>query len=148
MADHARRDDADGRAVALNDTVTKTPVTVHVDPSVRYQSVSGFGAAITDSSAHVLYGLTPDNRDAVMKNLFDPEAGAGIDFLRQPIGASDFAVGQDYSYDDLPAGQTDYPLRQFSIAHDQAQILPLLRQALKLNPNSRSSPARGACRAG
>src|SRR5258708_998762 len=39
----------------LNDTVTKTPVTVHVDPNVRYQAVSGFGAAITDSSANVLY---------------------------------------------------------------------------------------------
>jgi len=118
----------------LNDTVTKTPVTVHVDPNVRYQTVSGFGAAITDSSANVLYGLTPDNRDAVMRNLFDPKTGAGIDFLRQPIGASDFAVGQDYSYDDLPAGQTDYQLKHFSIQHDEAQILPLLRQALKLNP--------------
>src|SRR5882757_8739714 len=57
----------------LNGTVTKTPVTVHVDPNVRYQSVSGFGAAITDSSANVLYGLTPANRDAVMRNLFDPK---------------------------------------------------------------------------
>src|SRR4051812_28836631 len=50
-------------SLPLNDTVTKTPVTVHVDPNVRYQQVSGFGAAITDSSAHVLYGLTPENRD-------------------------------------------------------------------------------------
>ncbi|MFC0435014.1 glycoside hydrolase family 30 beta sandwich domain-containing protein [Kutzneria buriramensis] len=118
----------------LNDTVTKAPVTVHVDGGVRYQSVSGFGAAITDSSAHVLYGLTPDARDQVMRNLFDPRTGAGLSFLRQPIGASDFAVGQDYSYDDMPAGQTDYQLRHFSIAHDEAQILPLVRQALKLNP--------------
>jgi glucosylceramidase len=122
-------------SLPLNDTVTKTPVTVHVDPNVRFQQVSGFGAAITDSSAHVLYGLTPENRDTVMRNLFDPKSGAGINFLRQPIGASDFAVGQDYSYDDLPAGQTDYQLRHFSIAHDQEQILPLLRQALKLNPH-------------
>ncbi|HTI21896.1 MAG TPA: glucosylceramidase, partial [Kutzneria sp.] len=114
-------------SLPLNDTVTKTPVTVHVDPNVRFQQVSGFGAAITDSSAHVLYGLTPKNRDTVMRNLFDPKTGAGINFLRQPIGASDFAVGQDYSYDDLPAGQTDYQLRHFSIAHDQEQILPLLR---------------------
>ncbi|MEV4601940.1 glycoside hydrolase family 30 beta sandwich domain-containing protein [Amycolatopsis sp. NPDC049253] len=110
------------------------PTTVRVDPNVKFQTVSGFGAAITDSSAHVLYGLTPGNRDEVMKNLFDPRAGAGISFLRQPIGASDFAVGQDYSYDDLPAGQTDYDMKHFSIAHDEAQILPLVRQAKKLNP--------------
>ncbi len=58
-------------------------------------------------------------------------------FLRQPIGASDFAVGQDYSYDDMPAGQTDYPMRHFSIAHDEAQILPLVRRARQLNPSLR-----------
>lgn len=108
--------------------------TVRLDPGVKFQSVSGFGAAITDSAAHVLYGLAPAARDEVMKNLFDPRAGAGISFLRQPIGASDFAVGQDYSFDDVPAGQTDYSLRHFSIAHDEAQILPLVRQAEKLNP--------------
>ena len=108
--------------------------TIRLDPGVKFQSVSGFGAAITDSAAHVLYGLAPAARDEVMKNLFDPRAGAGISFLRQPIGASDFAVGQDYSFDDVPAGQTDYSLQHFSIAHDEAQILPLVRQAEKLNP--------------
>ncbi|WP_245787575.1 glycoside hydrolase family 30 protein [Amycolatopsis saalfeldensis] len=108
--------------------------TIRLDSNVKFQSVSGFGAAITDSAAHVLYGLAPAARDEVMKNLFAPRAGAGISFLRQPIGASDFAVGQDYSFDDVPAGQTDYALQHFSIAHDEAQILPLVRQAQKLNP--------------
>jgi glucosylceramidase len=108
--------------------------TVRVEPDLKFQSVTGFGAAITDSSAQVLYGLTPENRDTVMKNLFDPKTGDGISFLRQPIGASDFAVGQDYSFDDMPAGQTDYAMKHFSIAHDEAQILPLVRQAKKLNP--------------
>jgi glucosylceramidase len=111
--------------------------TIRLDPNVKFQTVSGFGAAITDSAAHVLYGLAPSARDEVMKNLFDPAAGAGISFLRQPIGASDFAVGQDYSFDDMPAGQTDYPMQHFSIAHDEAQILPLVRQAEKLNPGLR-----------
>jgi glucosylceramidase len=34
----------------------------------------------------------------------------------------------------MPAGQTDFELRHFSIAHDTAQILPLLRRAKQLNP--------------
>jgi glucosylceramidase len=113
------------------------PTTIEIDRAVRYQSVEGFGAAITDSSAHVLYGLSQDSRDEVMRNLFDPRTGAGISFLRQPIGASDFVDGPDYSFDDMPPGQTDYSLRHFSIAHDQAQILPLLRQAERLNPTLR-----------
>ena len=36
--------------------------------------------------------------------------------LRQPMGASDFAVGRAYSYDDQPAGKTDRDLSEFSIA--------------------------------
>ena len=50
------------------------------------------------------------------------------------MGASDFVEGDHYTYDDVPAGQTDYALEHFSIDHDKAQILPLLRQATKLNP--------------
>jgi glucosylceramidase len=58
-----------------------------------------------------------------------------VSFLRQPIGSSDFtAEAEHYTYDDVPAGQTDFRLKHFSIAHDQAQILPLLRQAKRLNP--------------
>ena len=108
--------------------------TVVVDPSRTFQTMSGFGGSITDSSASVLYGLSPAARDATMSMLFDPRTGDGLDFLRQPVGASDF-VTQDYTFDDLPAGQTDYLQQHFSIAHDKAQILPLLRQAEQLNPD-------------
>lgn len=37
-------------------------------------------------------------------------------------------------YDDLPAGQTDPALANFSIAHDEADIIPLVQQARQLNP--------------
>jgi glucosylceramidase len=106
-------------------------LTVSVDPSRGYQSMDGFGASITDSSARVLYELSKPQRDAAMHSLF---AENGLSFLRQPIGASDFVEGPHYTYDDVPAGQTDYGLKRFSIDHDRRQILPLLRQALRLNP--------------
>src|SRR3954454_15596274 len=75
--------------------------TVVVDASRRFQTMTGFGGSITDSSASVLYGLSPSARSATMKMLFDPRTGDGLDFLRQPVGASDFAT-QDYTFDDLP----------------------------------------------
>ena len=106
-------------------------LTVTVDPSRRYQTMEGFGASITDSSARVLYRLDRPARNAAMRSLF---AENKLSFLRQPIGASDFVEGPHYTYDDLPAGRTDYRMRRFSIAHDRAEILPLLRQALALNP--------------
>ncbi|MYS20993.1 glucosylceramidase [Streptomyces sp. DvalAA-14] len=109
--------------------------TITVDPTRTYQSVDGFGGALTDSTAAVLSGLPRDKRDAAMRQLFDPRQGIGVSFLRQPIGSSDFtAAPTHYTYDDVPAGRTDFALRHFSIAHDQRQILPLLRQAERLNP--------------
>jgi glucosylceramidase len=107
--------------------------TIAVDPRVPYQAIEGLGASITDSSAHLL-AHSPD-RDAIMRSLFDPRRGIGISYLRQPMGASDFVAGPHYTYDDVPAGHTDFGLRHFSIAHDRAEILPLLRQARALNPN-------------
>ena len=109
--------------------------TIVVDPTLTYQRMQGFGGSITDSAATVLYRLSPAARAATMRSLFDPVTGDGLDYLRQPIGASDFVATADYTYDDLPAGQSDFAQQHFSIAHDQAQVLPLLRQAKALNPH-------------
>ncbi|MFG1624269.1 discoidin domain-containing protein [Kribbella sp. NPDC049227] len=109
--------------------------TITVDPRTSYQTMDGFGASITDSSANVLYRLSPQDREQTMRKLFDPKQGIGVSFLRQPVGSSDFtAEAEHYTYDDVPAGQTDFALKQFSIAHDQQQVLPLLRRAKQLNP--------------
>ncbi|MCU7722274.1 discoidin domain-containing protein [Actinoplanes sp. KI2] len=105
--------------------------TIVIDPNRRFQTMTGFGASITDSSAAVLYRLDPARRAGVMADLFATDR---LNFLRQPIGASDFTDEPAYTYDDMPAGQTDYALRNFSVAHDESQILPLLRQAARLNP--------------
>ena len=116
-------------------TGTSPHQTIVVDPDVTYQEVDGFGASITDSSADVLHRLAPAVREETMRKLFDPVRGIGVSFLRQPIGSSDFtAEAEHYTYDDVPPGRTDFGLRHFSIAHDQAEILPLLRRAKQLNP--------------
>jgi glucosylceramidase len=111
-----------------------TALTITVDPSRTYQRMEGFGASITDSSAQVVYRLDPATRAATMRDLFSPSDGDGLAVLRQPMGASDFVEGAHYTYDDVPAGQTDYALAHFSVGHDSAQILPLLRTARALNP--------------
>jgi len=106
-------------------------LTATIDPSRTYQRMDGFGASITDSSAHVLYRLDSRHRAAAMRDLFGADK---LSFLRQPMGASDFVEGPHYTYDDMPAGETDYGMHHFSIQHDRKQILPLLRTALSLNP--------------
>jgi O-glycosyl hydrolase len=97
--------------------------------------MAGFGASMTDTSAWVLTNKLSDaTRRATMAELFSPTKGIGLSMLRQPIGASDFAVNGSYSYDDMPPGQTDPTLSHFSIDHDRAYIIPRLREALRLNP--------------
>jgi len=107
-----------------------------VDDSTRFQQFSGAGASFTDTAAWLMNSsgaLSSATRTSVMQRLFDPNAGIGLSFLRNPMGASDLARF-DYTYDDMPAGQTDPALSRFSIAHDLVDVLPLTRQAKQLNP--------------
>jgi glucosylceramidase len=117
---------------------TENATVITVNEAQQYQPIDGFGASLTDSSAWVIAnGLSASQRTTLMQQLFSPTAGIGLSFLRQPMGASDFAVNGNYSYDDVPAGQTDPQLLSFSIAHDSPYIIPLLQQALALNPSAK-----------
>lgn len=117
--------------------------TISVDDTQKMQQMDGFGAAVTDSSAWLIYNhMSASQRTALMTNLFGTgttgnSTSIGLSFVRIPMGASDFSVTGAYSYDDLPAGQTDPTLAHFSIAHDTSYILPVLQQAYQLNPSIR-----------
>jgi len=123
-------------ALELRPSTSASAVSIPVDSHTRYQQMDGFGAALTESSAHLLMSLSASARAAALRSLFDPATGAGIDLLRLPLGASDFALSR-YTYDDLPAGQTDPKLTRFSLTHDDAEILPIVAQALQINPSLR-----------
>jgi glucosylceramidase len=107
---------------------------VAVDDQTRYQRFTGVGAAMTDSSAWLMYDeLSSGARAQLMNALFGP-GGIHLNFVRVPMGGSDFtAKGVPYSYDDLPPGQVDPTLAHFSIAHDLAYVVPALQQMLSLN---------------
>lgn len=109
--------------------------TIAVEPSRTGQSLLGCGASITDSSAALLYRMSAERREEVMRRLFSPAFGIGLSYLRQPVGSSAFVDGpRYYTYDDVPDGETDFGLARFSIGHDEARILPLLRHARRYNP--------------
>ncbi|PJN51282.1 hypothetical protein PAEVO_43730 [Paenibacillus sp. GM2FR] len=112
-----------------------TKHTVVIDEEQTFQEMDGFGASFTDSAAYLIHQvLETKQRSELMTKLFDPNEGIGLSVLRQPMGASDYAR-DFYSYNDMPEGQTDIELEQFSIAHDEEDIIPLLKEALRLNPD-------------
>ena len=108
---------------------------IHISDSVRYQRIVGVGAAMTDSSAWLLYTQLPRHLfKKTMDALYGP-GGIHLGFIRVPMGASDFSAnGYPYTYDDHPPGGLDPSLGHFSISHDSPYILPALREALTLNP--------------
>ncbi|WP_410595328.1 ricin-type beta-trefoil lectin domain protein [Amycolatopsis sp. lyj-23] len=114
-------------------------VTINVNENTTYQQFEGGGASFTDTAAWLMNSsgaLSQATRDDTMRKLFDPNNGIGLSFIRNPLGASDLAR-YSYTFDDVPAGQTDPNLTHFSIAHDQADVLPLTKQAKQLNPQAK-----------
>lgn len=120
-------------ALAFRSGSTGTADTITIDPEQTYQTITGFGASFTDSSAWLIWNSP--HRDSIMTTLFDPRQGIGLSTVRQPIGASDFSRSA-YTYDDVPKGQTDPNLTRFSITHDEPYVLPLLRRAREINPHT------------
>ena len=107
-----------------------------IDETQQFQTIEGFGASFTDASAYDLENVeTPSLLAGTLSDLFTTTGnGIGLSFMRNPIGASDMARSI-YTFDDVPAGQTDPTLSKFSIAHDEAYIIPLIQAAKKLNPS-------------
>ena len=107
------------------------PDAIMLDPGATQQEMLGFGAAFTDASCFLLNHIAPDKRAALMYELFAPDQMA-MNVCRTCIGASDYSTSL-YSFDD--SEQDDPQLTKFSIDHDKAYILSILREARKHNPD-------------
>ncbi|MEI7982683.1 MAG: glycoside hydrolase family 30 beta sandwich domain-containing protein [Bacteroidota bacterium] len=117
----------------VESTTSNWPL-ITVDTSTLYQVMEGFGAALTGSSAYLLHQkMDASTRAATLLKLFDPVQGIGISYLRLTMGASDFSLG-DFSYDDPPAGETDYNLQHFSLGPDLDDVVPVLKEIVQIEP--------------
>ena len=109
---------------------------IDVDANQGYQSIEGFGYTLTGGSVEVINQLSPSKKEALLQELFgNGENSIGINNIRLSIGASDLN-SEVFSYDDMPSGQTDVNLENFSLAKDQ-QLIDLLKKILTINPNIR-----------
>lgn len=115
------------------------PLHITVDPATGHQRMVGFGASMTDASAWLIqHRMTADQRSTLLQELFGrgsagPHGGVGFDFTRLTIGASDFSR-HHYTLNDRPPGETDLALAHFSLDANRGDVLPVLRQALAINP--------------
>jgi glucosylceramidase len=108
----------------------KAGSTIQIDPAERYQSILGFGGAFTDATCFLFSRMEPAPRRQLMEELLGAR-GLGLSVGRTCIGSSDYSRNA-YSYDDAP--EADPELKHFSLDHDRAYILPMLREARQVNP--------------
>jgi glucosylceramidase len=109
--------------------------TIEIFDQKVLQPIDGFGFALTWGSAKHLYDMDPAKRKTLLKELFATGGrDIGISYLRVSIGASDLN-DYVYSYDDMPAGQSDPELQRFSLKDDQKYVIPILREILAIHPD-------------
>jgi len=100
---------------------------VTIDISSPKQEIDGFGGAFNEKGWEALSLLTPEERDKVIKELFDPKEGAKFNICRVPIGASDYAISR-YTLDET---KDDFDMEDFSIERDRKFLIPYINAALK-----------------
>jgi len=108
---------------------------IDVDTTQTFQTIDGFGYALTGGSAYLINKLGSSEKNSLLQELFGSnENSIGVSYLRISIGSSDLNASV-FSYDDMPAGQTDVNLSQFSLSQDTIDLIPVLKQILTINPD-------------
>jgi len=114
-------------------TTTNAFPNINVDSSTAYQSVDGFGYTLTGSSAYLMNAMGASQTAGLLSDMFG-STGIGVSYIRVSMGASDLSPAV-FSYNDMPAGQTDPSLTNFSLSKDTVDLIPILKQVLQINPN-------------
>ena len=109
----------------------ETDICVFIDPSHQFQTIMGFGGAITDAAAETFAKLPADKQEEILKAYYDPENGIGYNIIRTNINSCDFS-SDSYTY----VERNDTALKTFSVQHDEKFKIPLIKKANeKLNGN-------------
>ncbi|MDD2675375.1 MAG: glycoside hydrolase family 30 beta sandwich domain-containing protein [Flavobacterium sp.] len=116
-------------------TTVNNYANIEVDDTKTFQTIDGFGYTLTGGSAQVINQLNSQKRQELLKELFGSDANSiAISYLRISIGASDLNA-TPFTYDDLPSGQIDVNLDNFSLAPDKTDLIPMLKEIVAINPN-------------
>lgn len=107
---------------------------ITIEEQKTFQHIDGFGWCLTGGSAQALMKMSPGARSALLRQLFTTDSDhIGGSYLRVSIGASDLN-DHVFSYDDLPAGQTDTALGHFDLGPDKQDVIPVLQEIVRLEP--------------
>ena len=108
--------------------------TITVDDNQKFQGIDGFGYTITGGSAMLMQRMDAAARAKLIKELFGHgENDIRVNYIRLSIGASDLNDSV-FTYNDLPAGQTDEAISKFRFGPDLTTVIPVIKEILQINP--------------
>ena len=96
---------------------------VNLYPQVQYQSILGFGGAITEAVGLVLKAMPPQLARQVISDYYGP-SGIGYSLVRTHLDSCDFASGNYCAIE-----EKDETLSTFSLRHDEENIIPYIKMA-------------------
>ena len=94
----------------------------------KFQTISGFGGAFTEASAHLLNQLSGEKRSEILKAYFGKD-GARYSLTRTHMNSCDFSLN-NYSYTPVPGDTT---LEHFSIDEDRTDLIPMIKEAMAVS---------------
>ncbi|RCS27313.1 glycosyl hydrolase family 30 [Polaribacter sp. WD7] len=107
---------------------TQNVSTIEINSDTTFQTITGFGGAFTESSAYLLNQLSKKNRDTILQAYFSQE-GANYSLTRTHMNSCDFSLSQ-YSYSPV---EDDIYLKHFTIKDDADDLIPMIKDALKVS---------------
>ncbi|MGK6350558.1 glycoside hydrolase family 30 protein [Parapedobacter sp. DT-150] len=117
------------QAVDFGESSNMSPTTIRLNRQQRYQTMDGFGAAITGSTSYNLMQMTPDDRAKFLKETFSETEGYGHSYIRIAIGCSDFSLSE-YTLCDAPG------IENFALQSEELEyVIPVLKEILAINPS-------------
>ena len=109
--------------------------TITINSDGVYQTMDGFGFALTGGSAYHIYNLSAEKKAQLLTELFDSSGtNIGVSYIRLTVGASDLDQ-YVYSYNDLEPGQTDIDMNYFSLEEDRKYVIPVMKEILQILPH-------------
>jgi len=109
-------------------TPEKNSSIIKLAPQQKFQTITGFGGSFTEASASLLNRLSKGKRDTIIQAYFS-DKGANYSLTRTHMNSCDFSLGQ-YSYSPV---EDDIHLEHFTIKEDQEDLIPMIKDALKVS---------------
>jgi len=99
---------------------------INLYPQIEYQTIEGFGGAMTETSAYLLSLLDPQERKEAMEALFG-ETGSRFRYIRTSIDSCDYSL-EEYQAVEDPLKDPDFAT--FSLVRDKKYIIPMIKEAM------------------